>query len=182
MTTSDFTDDEVEENPNEGVKDCHTCYHSLELHRNGVGCGAIANACSVEECCKHVFPTGVNWPRCVRCRKSQRQLGRCGHYHEENVTCDEGARLIRESFASAWESGKNQVHVVPDGVGVFTLAPPKQLQLVITHTNENVTFHAVGDDRPWKIDAGLQLLIVGKGVGRVMVPLFNIMYFTLEEY
>jgi hypothetical protein len=59
---------------------------------------------------------------------------------------------------------------------------PHRLHLVVTHSNENVTYHAVGSGKPWKIDAGLQLLVIGKGVGRVMVPLCNIMYFTLEEY
>ncbi len=60
--------------------------------------------------------------------------------------------------------------------------PKQRRQLVVTHNNENVTYYPVGHGKPWKVDSGLQLLIIGKGIGRMMVPLCNIMYFTLEEY
>lgn len=180
MTTSD----EVEEDPNEGVLDCHTCYHSLELHRNGVGCGAIADACTVEGCCRHAFPTGLDFRICSKCGERRRDLKRCGHYHVENTICAEGAKLIREAFESSWEDTRDQIHFVPHGtvIGPLSLAKPKRLHLMVTHNNENVTFYPVGDGKPWKVDAGLQLLIIGKGVGRMMVPLCNIMYFTLQEY
>jgi hypothetical protein len=59
---------------------------------------------------------------------------------------------------------------------------PLQLQLVVTHNNEKVTYHPVGTDRPWRIDAGLRELVIGKGVGRVMLPLCNILYYSLEQY
>lgn len=73
------------------------------------------------------------------------------------------------------------VVAVPPGM-VTSVTVTKRLQLVVTHNNGNVTYYPVGNGKPWKVDAGLGLLIVGKGVGRMMVPLCNIMYFTLEEY
>lgn len=157
--------EEEEEDPNEGVKDCHTCYHSLELHRNGVSCGAIPDACSVQGCCRHEFPARRG-TRCTKCSQRPRALSRCGHYHAEEVTCAENEAL--------WAALPRQEANLP--------VRAKRIQLVVTHNNENVTYHPVGDGRPWRIDAGLQELVIGRGVGRVMVPLCNIMYYTLEEY
>lgn len=96
----------------------------------------------------------------------------------QDSVCDEHAPELRarleEAFADPSLMTGTRVMESP--------GKPHGLHLVVIHSNENVTYHAVGCGKPWKIDAGLQLLVIGKGVGRVMVPLCNIMYFTLEEY
>lgn len=168
--------DEVEEDPNEGVLDCHTCYHGLDLHRNGVGCGAQADACSVENCCPHSFPPVYN-AVCDNCGERQQRLSKCGRYHPEGVACE----LCQVCQTLKSDDVDKLLRAGADKGGVNTAAIAR-LQLVVTHNNENVTYYPVGDDVPWKIDAGLQLLVVGKGIGRMMVPLCNIMYFTLQQY
>lgn len=54
-------------------------------------------------------------------------------------------------------------------------------QLVVTHTNESVTYHSLSKERPLRIDAGSQTLVIGKGLGRVMVPLIGVLYYSIEE-
>jgi hypothetical protein len=51
----------------------------------------------------------------------------------------------------------------------------------VTHNNEAQTYHPVPDGESWRIDAGMGTLIIGKGLGRVVVPLCNVLYFSPEE-
>lgn len=71
-------------------------------------------------------------------------------------------------------------NMVPSGSMV--LEDEVRIQLVVTHNNENITYHSLNNGTSWRIDAGLQHLIIGKGIGRVMLPLCNILYYSLEKY
>lgn len=61
-----------------------------------------------------------------------------------------------------------------------------RVQLVIHYMDESVAFYPVSANssikQGWKIDAGLGVLIIGRGYGRVIVPLCNIRSFSPEKY
>lgn len=165
--------EEEYEDLNEGVKDCHTCYHSLELHRNGVSCGAIRSACTVKDCCRHSFPVGPGFGICRECGERRRELGRCGHYHPEGITCDLGARLIQEDFVRATREGR--VMTVPD-------PPQLRVQLVVLKMNGTHRFYPMDKYGSWKINPTDRTLIIGKGMGRIIIPLETIDHISLENY
>lgn len=62
------------------------------------------------------------------------------------------------------------------------IAESRRVQLMVTHTNEAVTFHPVPSSEGWKIDAGLGVIIVGKGMGRTYIPLCNVLTFSPQLY
>lgn len=70
---------------------------------------------------------------------------------------------------------------VPCSAGKNNPARTGLTQLVITHTNERITYYSLSKERPLRIDAGLQTLVIGKGLGRVMVPLIGVLYYSIEE-
>lgn len=61
-----------------------------------------------------------------------------------------------------------------------------RIQLVITYMDESMGFYPLNQNsqnkQGWKIDAGLGVLIIGRGYGRVIVPLCNIRSFSPEKY
>jgi hypothetical protein len=64
---------------------------------------------------------------------------------------------------------------------ILNLGRPRRTQIHVTHNNEAQTYHPVPDGEGWRIDAGRGTLIIGKGLGRVEVPLCNVLYFSPEE-
>lgn len=64
---------------------------------------------------------------------------------------------------------------------ILNLGRPRRTQIHVTHNNEAQTYHPVPDGESWRIDAGMGTLIIGKGLGRVVVPLCNVLYFSPEE-
>jgi hypothetical protein len=166
------------EDPNEGLRDCHTCYHALKLHTNEVGCGAIPQACTVKDCCKHKFPTVAAFRKCVHCGEKLRRLSLCGHYHREGETCD-----VNEALQTAkWRDEASPIMTVPENAETFTLEPKRpRIQLHIILLNGGHLYFP----EPWtgwKVDAASRCIIVGKGVPRYHIPLENVAYFGPEGY
>jgi hypothetical protein len=163
------------EDVNEGLKDCHTCYHPLEKHTNGVGCGAIREACQVENCCKHDFRP--RWPyACRKCQTTRRRLSRCGHYHESGIICDEEAERLKKAWQEAMHRG-GPLMVIPEAPEL----KQTRVQLHIILLNEGHLYFPQLENG-WKVDAASRCIIVGKGVPRYQIPLDNVAYFGLEEY
>lgn len=57
----------------------------------------------------------------------------------------------------------------------------RRIQIHVTHNNEAQTYHRVPDGQGWRVDAGRGTIIIGKGPGRVEVPLCNVLYFSPKE-
>lgn len=132
----------------------------------------------------HTYPENPSetWP-CYSCGIQYRERDEAACTHDcKNCGCGycDGGPCCQE-LGMEVKMNPLGVVAVPSKM-VTSVTAAKRLQLVVTHNNENVTYYPVGNGKPWKVDAGLGLLVVGKGTGRMMVPLCNIMYFTLEEY
>lgn len=56
-----------------------------------------------------------------------------------------------------------------------------RVQLVVTLLDGSVRFYPLNSDG-WKIDAGSRCLLIGKGFGRVYVPLDNVDNFSPQIY
>lgn len=97
---------------------------------------------------------------------------------EKNAPGEFGVNINREMAATKQAFSQAQSD---HPRGILNLGRPWRVQLHVTHNDETQTFHPV-TDRGWKIDASLGMLIIGKGLGRVYLPLCNIRYFSPEEY
>jgi hypothetical protein len=57
----------------------------------------------------------------------------------------------------------------------------RQIQLVVTHRDHQVTYHQVPEGQTWKVDPQMRCLVVGRGVPRQMIPLDGVLHFDVEE-
>lgn len=71
---------------------------------------------------------------------------------------------------------------VDDGM-VVSINPPKHVQLVVLRGDGTYRYYPM-DKHPggWRIDPTDRTLIIGKGMGRIIIPLETIDYFSPEEY
>jgi hypothetical protein len=111
----------------------------------------------------HYFcASGKNGEGPVRCR-------RCG-MHEEGL-------LIRDELCSGWQDWEEDLPSPTPAVRAI-----KRIQIVVLHNDNVNTFHPVPEGEGWKIDPPSRTLQIGKGVGRVHVPLDNVRYYSPQEY
>jgi hypothetical protein len=57
----------------------------------------------------------------------------------------------------------------------------RQIQLVVTHRDHQVTYHQVPENQGWKIDPASRCIVVGRGLHRQMIPLDGVLHFALKE-
>lgn len=90
--------------------------------------------------------------------------------------------------------GPHKITIGDDEPGSFTFDPSKlivvegveirpkhRIQIVVLHNDETYTYHPVPPGQGWKmVNPGL--LLIGKGLGRVHVPLIGVRYFMPEAY
>jgi hypothetical protein len=163
---------EGEESANLELKDCPLCYHPLMDHEYGVECSIGSKSCNRKHCCKHQFPSTPPPHYCVNCSEFRRKLSRCGHYHPEGVCCGGCATPIPDL------TGK--VMVLEESV---VIAPTRRVQLVVLRNDGTYRYYPMSKyPGGWKIDPTSRTLIIGKGMGRKIIPLETIDHFSPEEY
>lgn len=131
---------------------------------------------TVEPPCQHTngFVGEIgNEGHCVDCGASDRgqQWTNLGMTATGFVAAGEAIRLAGEAEQRSMYRG-----------AVTAVPKPSRKQLEVLHLDGVYTYHGIGPDMPWKFDVPNKTLLIGKGVGRVMVPLDNVRYITLKEY
>ena len=67
--------------------------------------------------------------------------------------------------------------------GILPLSPVRRIQLVVWHRGETKPNHyPVPREGGWKIDTLHRQIVIGTGLPRTMLPLDNIMSYSVEEY
>lgn len=95
------------------------------------------------------------------------------------LECDPGdLDEIRARFAAA---GNHGPITVVGGVEM-TVTPARRVQIVVLRNDGTWRYYPVPDTQGWKIDPTNRMLIIGKGMGRIYVPLETIDHFSPEEY
>jgi hypothetical protein len=57
----------------------------------------------------------------------------------------------------------------------------RQIQIVVTHRDHQVTYHQVPPHTSWRIDPAARCLVIGRGVPRKHIPLDGVLHFDVEE-
>jgi hypothetical protein len=57
----------------------------------------------------------------------------------------------------------------------------RSVQLVVTHNDHTVMYYVVPSNQGWRIDTATRQIVVGKGMGRVMIPLDGIRSYSIED-
>jgi hypothetical protein len=63
-----------------------------------------------------------------------------------------------------------------------TMTSDSRIQLQVTMMDGSIRFYSVEPGKGWKIDATSRCLIVGKGLGRIYIPLDNVESFSPIQY
>lgn len=62
-----------------------------------------------------------------------------------------------------------------------TTVTHRRVQLRVVYLDQTTLYFPIPERQGWRIDAGLRLLIVGRGLGREEIPLDRVAYFSPEE-
>ncbi len=55
-----------------------------------------------------------------------------------------------------------------------------RINLVVVHMDESITYHRI-DNVGWKINTATNHIIIGIGLDRTMIPLYNVRYYYFER-
>lgn len=59
----------------------------------------------------------------------------------------------------------------------------KCVQLVVWYKNDDQPrYFQVTANQGWRIDSHHRQIVIGTGMGRIMVPFDNVLYYSVEEY